>query len=256
MSTGLFDLSGRVALITGGNRGIGLAMARAMAGAGAAIVISGRSEDLNQTAAREIESLGVPALPVVHDVSDSASCAELVDRAASWRGGLDVLVNNAGTNLRKQPQDYTLDEWRSILDTNLTSAFVCSQAAHRHFQARGGGKIINTGSMFSLFGASFAAAYAASKGGMVQMSKAMACAWAPENVQVNVVLPGWIDTQLTRQARIDVDGLHDRVVARTPAGRWGEPDDLAGVAVFLASHASDFVTGAVIPVDGGYAAQG
>jgi 2-deoxy-D-gluconate 3-dehydrogenase len=252
----LFDLTGRVALVTGGNRGIGLAMARAMAGAGAAVVISGRSEDLNLAAARDIESLGAPALPMVHDVSDSSSCAGLVDRAASWRGGLDILVNNAGTNLRKPPQDYTLDEWRWILDTNLTSAFACSQAAYPHFQARGGGKIINIGSMFSLFGASFAAAYAASKGGMVQMSKAMACAWAAENVQVNVVLPGWIDTQLTRQARIDVVGLQDRVVARTPAGRWGEPDDLAGVAVFLASRASDFVNGAVIPVDGGYAAQG
>jgi 2-deoxy-D-gluconate 3-dehydrogenase len=252
----LFDLTGRVALITGGNRGIGLAMGRAMAQAGAAIVISGRSDDLNKAAAREIESIGAKALPLVNDVSDSASCATLVNEAASWRGGLDVLVNNAGTNLRKPPQEYSLEEWRWILDTNLTSAFACSQAAYPHFQARGGGKIINTGSMFSLFGASFAAAYAASKGGMVQMSKAMACAWASENIQVNVVLPGWIDTQLTRQARIDVDGLHDRVVARTPAGRWGEPDDLAGIAVFLAGHASDFVNGAVIPVDGGYAAQG
>jgi 2-dehydro-3-deoxy-D-gluconate 5-dehydrogenase len=252
----LFDLTGRVALITGGNRGIGRAMGRAMASAGASIVIAGRSPDLNEAAAREIESLGSSVLHLQVNVSDTGSCAELVNRAAEWRGGLDILVNNAGTNLRKAPQDYSLEEWHWILNTNLTSAFACSQSAYQRFRVRGGGKIINVGSMFSLFGASFAAAYAASKGGMVQMSKSMASAWAAENIQVNVILPGWIDTQLTRQARLDVEGLHDRVIARTPAGRWGEPDDLAGIAVFLASHASDFVNGAVIPVDGGYAAQG
>ena len=121
---------------------------------------------------------------------------------------------------------------------------------------RGGGKIINIGSMMSIFGASFATPYAASKGGLVQMTKALACAWAPDNIQVNAVLPGWIDTDLTRQARKDVSGLHERVLERTPTGRWGRPDDHAGIAVFLAAPASDFVTGTAIPVDGGFSAQG
>jgi 2-deoxy-D-gluconate 3-dehydrogenase len=123
-------------------------------------------------------------------------------------------------------------------------------------KAAGGGKVINIGSMMSIFGASFATVYAATKGGVVQMTKALACAWAPDNIQVNAVLPGWIDTDLTRTARQQVDGLHDRVLARTPAGRWGGPEDMAGIAVFLASPASDFVTGTAIPVDGGYSSQG
>ena len=142
-----------------------------------------------------------------------------------------------------------------MLDTNLTSAFVAAQAAYPHMKRAGGGKIVNIGSMMSLFGASFVAPYGASKGGIVQLTKALAAAWAKDGIQVNAVLPGWIDTELTRRARREVDGLHERVLARTPAGRWGEPEDLAGIAVFLCSAASDFVTGTAIPVDGGYSAQ-
>ena len=143
-----------------------------------------------------------------------------------------------------------------MLDTNLTSVFLCSQAAYPAHGAGGGGKIINIGSMMSIFGAPFARAYAASKGGIVQLTKALATAWAKDNIQVNAVLPGWIDTELTRKAREQVAGLHERVVARTPAGRWGTPRRQAGIAVFLASGASDFVTGTAIPVDGGYSVQG
>jgi len=160
-----------------------------------------------------------------------------------------------GMNIRRPVQDLTLAEWRQVLDTNLTSAFLASRAAYPIMKRGGGGKIINIGSMLSIFGASFAAAYAASKGGIVQMSKALACAWAKDNIQVNAILPGWIDTPLTQSARKEVPGLNERVLARTPAGRWGEPQDLAGVAVFLASPASDFITGAAIPVDGGYSSQ-
>jgi len=142
------------------------------------------------------------------------------------------------------------------MDTNLTSAFLCAQAAFPAMKQAGGGKIINIGSMMSLFGAPYATPYAASKGGIVQMSRALATAWAADNIQVNAVLPGWIDTELTQNARRQVDGLHDRVLQRTPAGRWGVPQDMAGVAVFLASAASDFVTGAAIPVDGGFSSSG
>jgi len=165
---------------------------------------------------------------------------------------LDILVNNAGMSIRKQPEDYTLAEWHTVLDSNLTSAFLCSQAAYPAMKKGGSGKIINIGSMMSIFGAPFATAYAASKGGMVQMTKSLATAWAKDGIQVNAILPGWIDTALTRRAREQVNGLHDSVLKRTPAARWGVPDDFAGIAVFLAAPASDFVTGAAIAVDGGY----
>jgi 2-deoxy-D-gluconate 3-dehydrogenase len=246
-----FDLSGRAALVTGGNGGIGLGMARGLAQAGARVAIAGRDAAKNAAAAKELG--GVVALQC--DLKDEQACRALVDEAAQRLGRLDILVNNAGTNIRKAPQDYRLEEWREVLDTNLTSAFVAAQAAYPHMKRAGGGKIINIGSMMSLFGASFVAPYGASKGGIVQLSKALAAAWARDNIQVNAVLPGWIDTELTRRARREVDGLHERVLARTPAGRWGEPRDLAGIAVFLASAASDFVTGTAIPVDGGYSAQ-
>jgi 2-dehydro-3-deoxy-D-gluconate 5-dehydrogenase len=252
----LFDLAGRVAIVTGGNGGIGLGMSRGLAQAGAAVVLAGRNTDKSTGAVKELEALGAKAAMVKVDVTSEASCREMVQKTVDRFSRLDILVNNAGTNIRKQPQEYTLDEYRTVLDTNLTSAFACSQAAYPHMVRAGGGKIINIGSMMSIFGTSFTAPYAASKGGIVQLSKALATAWAKDNIQVNAVLPGWIDTDLTRQARQQVAGLHERVLARTPAGRWGTPEDHAGIAVFLASPASDFVTGTAIPVDGGYSVQG
>lgn len=251
----MMDLAGRVALVTGGNSGIGLGMARGLAQAGAALAIAGRNAAKNAAAARELEALGAQVLPLEADVTREADCQAIVQETLKRFGRLDILINNAGTNIRKPPQDYTLDEWKTVLDTNLTSAFLCSKAAYPALVAAGGGKIINTGSMTSIFGASFAMPYSSSKGGIVQMSKALATAWAKDNIQVNAILPGWIDTDLTRQARIDVPGLHERVLARTPAARWGDPADFEGIAVFLASRASDFVTGAAIPVDGGYSSQ-
>jgi 2-deoxy-D-gluconate 3-dehydrogenase len=248
----IFGLQARSALVTGGNGGIGLAMAQGLAQAGARVAIAGRDAKKNAAA---LQQLGGDAFALQCDLRDAQACRDLVGEAAQRLGRLDVLVNNAGTNIRKAPQDYRLEEWREVLDTNLTSAFVAAQAAYPHMQRAGGGKIVNIGSMMSLFGASFAAPYGASKGGIVQLTKALAVAWAKDRIQVNAVLPGWIDTDLTRRARKDVDGLHERVLARTPAGRWGEPRDLAGIAVFLCSSASDFVTGAAIPVDGGYSAQ-
>jgi 2-deoxy-D-gluconate 3-dehydrogenase len=252
----LFDLSGRVAIVTGGNGGIGLGMARGLAAAGAAVVVAGRDRDKSAAAVRALQDLGAEALAVAVDVTSQASCQALVEAAEERFGQLDVLVNNAGTTIRKQPEDYSLEEWHMILETNLTSAFMCCQAAYPALKQAGGGKIINIGSMMSIFGASFAAPYAATKGGIVQLTRALACAWAKDGIQVNAVLPGWIDSALTRRARQDIHGLEERVVARTPAGRWGTPEDFAGIAVWLASRASDFVTGAAIPVDGGYSVQG
>ena len=252
----LFDLTGKVAVVTGGNGGIGLAMARGLAQAGAALVIAGRNPEKNAAAVRELEGLGAQAAAIEADVTLEQACRTLVERAVARFGRLDILVNNAGINIRKQPEDYSLEEWRAILDGNLTSAFLCARAAYPAMARARAGKIVNIGSMASVLGLPFAAPYAASKGGMVQLTRSLATAWAKDNIQVNAVLPGWIDTELTRRARTDVPGLEARVVARTSAGRWGVPDDLAGIAVFLASAASDFVTGTAIPVDGGYSIQG
>jgi 2-dehydro-3-deoxy-D-gluconate 5-dehydrogenase len=252
----MFDLTGKVALVTGGNSGIGLAMAHGLARAGAAVAIAGRSADKNAAALRELETYGVTTTALQVDVRSPAACQSLVVETVSRFGQLDILVNNAGTNIRKAPELYSLEEWRELLDTNLTSAFITSQAVYPQMKRAGGGKILNLGSMLSIFGAPFAAPYGASKGGVVQLTKALATAWAKDHIQVNAVLPGWIDTPLTRGARADIPGLHERVLARTPAGRWGVPRDLAGVAVFLASPASDFITGVAIPVDGGYSSMG
>ena len=250
---GLFDLSGRVGIVTGGNGGIGLGIARGLAEAGARVVLVAR-DSIKGTAA--VASLGAGEhLFLAADVTSLEACRRVAAETVERFGRLDILVNNAGIAIRKAPQDYAEAEWRSVLDTNLTSAFFCAQACHPAMKQGGGGKIINIGSMMSLFGAPYAVPYAASKGGLVQMTKALATAWAEDNIQVNAILPGWIDTALTATARAQVPGLSDQVVARTPAGRWGEPDDLAGAAVFLASAASAFVTGTALPVDGGYSAR-
>jgi 2-deoxy-D-gluconate 3-dehydrogenase len=252
----LFDLKGKVALVTGGNGGIGLGMAKGLAGAGASIAVAGRNKAKAEAAVKELTALGVKADFIELDVLKEKSCRDAVAQTVARFGRVDILINNSGTNIRKQPQDMSYDDWRTVIDTNLSGAFVCSQAVYPHMKKQGGGKIINIGSMMSIFGASFATAYASSKGGIVQMTRAMATAWAKDNIQLNAVLPGWIDTDLTRAARKEVDGLHERVLARTPAQRWGDPDDFCGIAVFLASKASDFVTGTAIPVDGGYSIQG
>jgi 2-dehydro-3-deoxy-D-gluconate 5-dehydrogenase len=248
-----FDLSGRVAVVTGGNGGIGLGMAKGLAAAGASVAVAARSAEKAETA---VAALGARSGFIALDVANEGSCKALIDEIVARYGRLDILVNNAGTSIRKPPEDYTAAEWHTVLDTNLTGALFCSQAAYPAMKKAGGGKIINIGSMYSIFGTSYGAAYAASKGALVQLTKSLAIAWAKDNIQVNAVLPGWIDTELTQGARRHVPDLNERVLARTPAGRWGVPEDLAGIAVFLATPASDFVTGAAIPVDGGYSSMG
>ena len=256
MKSGLFDLSGKVAIVTGGNGGIGLGMARGLAEAGADIAVVGRNEDKSIAAVADLQTRGAKAISVIADVTDRAAVAGMVKRVGRELGRVDILVNNAGINIRKPPHTLDIEEWDRVIKTNLTSAFLCSQAVYPAMKAAGGGKIINIGSMMSIFGASFAPAYAASKGGIVQFTRSCAVAWAADNIQANAVLPGWIDTDLTKRAREQIDGLHERVLARTPAARWGASADFAGIAVFLASAASDFLTGTAIPVDGGYSVQG
>jgi 2-deoxy-D-gluconate 3-dehydrogenase len=248
----MFDLCGKVAVITGGNGGIGLGMGRGLAKAGARIVVAARNTEKSAAAVAELQALGSDAFAVAVDVTDKISVDALFARTQERCGRLDILINNAGMNIRKPVQDLALEEWHQVLDTNLTSAYLCCAAAYPLMKRWGSGKVINIGSMLSVFGAGFAPAYGASKGGIVQLTKSLAAGWAADNIQVNAILPGWINTDLTVKSRSEIAGLHERVLARTPAGRWGDDADFEGIAVFLASKESDFITGTAIPVDGGY----
>ena len=249
----LFDLHGKVAIVTGGNGGLGLGMAVGLADAGADIVIAARNAAKTAAAAAQLRTqYGVRVLELAIDVCDETAVQAMVARTLDTFGHVNILINNAGTNIRKPPEQLQAAEWHTILDTNLTSAFLCSQAVYAAMVQAGGGKIINNGSMFSLFGGSYVLAYSASKGGIVQLTKSLAVAWAKDHIQVNAILPGWLHTELTQQSIQQIPGLYERILARTPQGRWGEPEDLAGTAVFLASRASDFVTGVALAVDGGY----
>ncbi len=251
-----FDLTGRIAIVTGGNGGLGLAMARGLARAGASTALAARDEGKGQAAVKQLIASAPRMRFYAFEAASASSCRKLIETVVGDFGACDILINNAGMNRRKPPEQISEQDWREILDVNLSAALFCAQAAYPHMKASGRGKILNIGSMYSLFGAPTGAAYAASKGGLVALTRSLACAWAPDNIQVNAILPGWIDTELTRRARQQVADLHDFVLSRTPAGRWGEPDDLAGAAVFLCSSASDFVTGAALPVDGGYSVRG
>ena len=251
----MFDLQNKVAVITGGNGGIGFGMAQGLATAGAHIVIAARNAAKSAAAVELLQTSGARALAIQVDVTDEASVDRLFEQTLTRCGSVDILINNAGINIRKPANSLALEDWQQVIATNLDSAFLCCRAAYPHLKSVGGGKIINTGSMLSIFGAGFAPAYGASKGGIVQLTKSLASAWAADNIQVNAVLPGWVNTDLTRKARVEVEGLHDRVLERTPARRWGEAADFAGIAVFLASAASNFITGVAIPVDGGYSSQ-
>ncbi|MFN9336648.1 MAG: SDR family NAD(P)-dependent oxidoreductase [Alphaproteobacteria bacterium] len=252
----MFDLTGRVALVTGGNGGIGLGMAPGLAKAGATVMVAGRNAAKNEAAVAGLRALGAKAESIAVDVTDPASITAMVEETAKRLGRLDILVNNAGTNIRNRPESYKLEDWHTIINTNLTSGMLASQAAYPYLKAHGCGRVINNGSMLSIFGLPLHVAYGASKGGVVQMTKSTATAWAADGITVNVILPGWIDTDLTRKARQDMAGLNDNVLARTPSKRWGEAGDFEGVAAFLASDAAAFITGVAIPVDGGYSVQG
>lgn len=251
----LFDLHGKVAIVTGGNGGIGLGIARGLAQAGADVAVAGRNEAKTAEAVAELQSCGVRAIGLRVDVADPAQVQAMVADAVAGLGGVDILVANAGINVRKDPATYSMDEWHQIVDTNLTGVFACCQAVYSALQQRGGGKILTIGSMSSIFGWDLGVIYAASKGGVVQLTRSLAAAWAKDNVQVNCILPGWIDTDLTRGARRIRPQLENAVIDRTPLKRWGTPGDLAGAATFYCSAASDFVTGTALPVDGGFSSS-
>ena len=252
----LFDLKGKVAVITGGNGGIGLGIARGLAAAGASVAIVGRNKKKTVAAAGYLaDFFQSGALALVADISKPAETDKLVDQVLDRFGRVDILFNNAGISIRKPLQDLSLEEWHEVLDVNLTSAFLLSTAVYPELKRQGGGKIVNIGSMTSIFGAGFAPAYATSKGGIVQLTKSLAVAWAADNIQVNAILPGWFETELTQAARREVPELYNRVVHRIPTGRWGNTEEIAGTAVWLSSAASNYVTGIAVPVDGGYSSS-
>jgi 2-deoxy-D-gluconate 3-dehydrogenase len=251
----LFDLRNKVAIVTGGNGGIGLGIARGLAQAGASIAVAARNADKTRAAVDQLTSLGVRAVGLQADVTDAAQVEQMVADTAEALGGVDILIANAGMSIRKAPETYSLEEWTAVVTTNLTGVFACCHAVYPRMKERGGGKILTIGSMTSLFGLDMAAPYTATKGGVLQLTKSLAAAWARDNIQVNCILPGWIDTDLTHGARRAWPRLQDAVVERTPAKRWGRPEDLAGAALFFCSGASDFVTGAALPVDGGFSAS-
>jgi len=247
-----FSLAGRVAIVTGGNRGIGLAIAEALAKAGAWVAIAARDEAAGKHAAARI---GDKAMFIETDVTSQDSCQAMVRGAENRFGRLDILVNNAGIMRASRAEDTALADWQAVLDINLTGAFLCAQAAYPAMRRQKAGKIINMGSLAAIFGTAAGAAYACSKGGIVQLTRSLAVSWGPDNIQVNALLPGYIESDMTRRAEAERPGAFDAKRARTPAGRIGRPEDIAGAAVFLASRASGFITGASIPVDGGYAIQ-
>jgi 2-deoxy-D-gluconate 3-dehydrogenase len=248
MSNDLFSLAGRVALVTGGNGGLGRALALGLQAAGARVAVTGRDPAKNDQVRAELAEAEA-VFPL--DVRDEAAVAETVAAVARRFGRLDILVNNAGLYQGGGALELTRADWQAVLDAHLTGSFLCAQQAARHMLAGGrGGKIINIGSMYSLFGAPAFPHYAAAKAGVLGLTRSLAVELAPHHIQVNAILPGWFETDLTRATRHGPPG--ELIRRKTPAGRWGEAEDLVGAAVFLASAASDFVTGAALPVDGGY----
>jgi 2-deoxy-D-gluconate 3-dehydrogenase len=246
-----FDLTGAVAIVTGGNGGIGRGIALGLASAGADIVIAARNTEKTAGVLQEVEAIGRRGLGLECDVLRRQDIESAVAETLSQFGRICILVNNAGVAGGGRPESLEEETWDRIVDTNLKAGFLFAQACHPAMVANGWGKIINIGSEYSLFGSAQVLPYSASKGGVIQMTKSLAVAWARDNIQVNCIIPGWITTDMTAGLKRN-DEAYRRIVERTPARRFGEPEECAGAAVFLASRASDFVTGQSIAVDGGY----
>ena len=254
-STKLFDLSGRVAVVTGGNGGIGRSLALGCATAGAAVAIVGRNQEKNQQVLGELQEIGNPALALRVDLTQRDQLEPAMREIERQLGPVGILINNAGiASLSGGILQESAEDWDNVIETQLNAVFLLSKLAAKSMTDRKAGKIINIGSMYSYFGSAVLPSYSAAKGAIVQLTKSMAIELAPYNIQVNAIAPGWFVTDMTSPVRSpEMQEMNDEIISRTPAARWGEPDELIGTAIFLASQASDFVTGALIPVDGGYA---
>jgi 2-deoxy-D-gluconate 3-dehydrogenase len=253
--TNLFDLNGRVAIVTGGNGGIGRSLALGFAAAGATVAIVGRNKEKNQRVLDELQKIGNPTMALRVDLTQRDQHEPAMQKIERQLGPVDILINNAGVaSLSGGILQESAEDWDNVIETQLNAVFLLSKLAAKSMSERKAGKIINIGSMFSYFGSAVIPSYSAAKGAIVQLTKSMAIELAAYNIQVNAIAPGWFTTDMTAPVRSpEMKEMNDEIIMRTPAGRWGEPKELVGTAIFLASHASDFVTGALIPVDGGYA---
>ena len=250
MQTGLFQLDGRRALITGSTQGLGLGLARALAGFGATVILNGRDEQRVQAATNELRSAGCKAECAAFDVTQPAAVTQAIERIECEIGAIDILINNAGIQRRAPLENFSEENWHAIIDTNLNSVFYVSQAVARHMIKRGQGKIINICSVQSQLGRPTIAPYTASKGAVANLTKGMCADWAKYGIQANGLAPGYFATEMNK-ALVENEEFSAWLCKRTPAGRWGQVDELNGAAIFLASDASSFINGQVIYVDGG-----
>lgn len=251
MSIQSFDLTGKIALITGGSQGIGAALAKALGKAGATVVINGRDTAKIDQCIKELQAESINAKPAAFDITDAANVKESVAAIETNIGPVDILVNNAGVIKRMPAEELDEKDWDIVIQTNLTAPFVLSKYVGAYMIRRKRGKIINICSLMSELGRDTVSAYASAKGGLKMLTRNLATEWAPHNIQVNGIGPGYIATSINAGYRDPGNPLNDYIISRTPAGRWGTPEDLAGAAIFLASGASDFVNGQIIYVDGG-----
>jgi 2-deoxy-D-gluconate 3-dehydrogenase len=245
-----FNLKGKTALVTGSSRGLGAAIAMALAEAGANVAVHGSTRPPEATQ-KQITALGAQAIALAGNVGEKDVCARLVEQTVQHFGAIDILVNNAGTIRRSPAIEHSEEDWKELIDVNLTSVFRLSQNAGRHMLAQGWGKIVNIASLLTFQGGILVPSYAAAKGGVGQLTKAFANEWAGKGVNVNAIAPGYMDTDNTEALRNNPERA-PRILERIPAGRWGKPEDLAGAAVFLASDASDYVHGHILVIDGGW----
>lgn len=246
----LFDLTGRTALVTGSSQGLGLAIARGLAQAGAAVVLNGRDQRKLAVAAEALDAEGARVAMAAFDVTDGEAAAREVEEIEAKFAPIDILINNAGIQRRAPLAEMTEAQWREVLDTNLTSAFLVARAVAPRMISRGAGKIINITSVIAEVSRPTIGNYAAAKGGLKMLTRAMAVEWAKHGLQCNAIAPGYMETELNRALMANAE-FNRWICGRTPAGRWGKPEELIGAAVFLASRASDFVNGQMLAVDGG-----
>lgn len=247
----LFNLSGKRVLITGGTHGLGMAMAKGLASAGAELIINGHSPDKMEAALADYKQAGYKASGYLFDVTQQELVRQSISKIEQEKGSIDILINNAGIIKRIPAIDMDAHDFRTVIDVDLVAPFIVSKEVAKYMIKRRAGKIINICSMMSELGRNTVSAYAAAKGGLKMLTKNLATEWAPHNIQVNGIGPGYFATEQTAPIRVDGHPFNEFIINRTPAGRWGDPNDLAGTAVFLSSKASDFVNGQIIYVDGG-----